>query len=86
MVTRLFKWDKDCEQGGTVRFDLVVEKLRHFAEPDALLIYLRNLALPLIELPNLLKLLNCPDEILNFPGIGFEHIEQKLISYGVYHV
>jgi len=86
MVTRLFKWDKDCEQGGTVRFDLVVEKLSHFAEPDALLTYLRNLALPLIELPNLLKLLNCPDEILNFPGIGFEHIEQKLISYGVYHV
>lgn len=56
------------------------------AEPCALLTYLRNLALPLIELPNLLKLLNCPDEILNFPGIGFEHIEQKLISYGVYHV
>ncbi|MCL4410029.1 MAG: HipA domain-containing protein, partial [Gammaproteobacteria bacterium] len=86
MVTRLFKWDKDCEQGGTVRFDRVVEKLSYFAEPDALLTYLRNLAEPLVGLPNLLKSLNCPTEILNFPAIGFEHIEQKLISYGVYHV
>lgn len=85
MVTRLFKWGEDYERSGIVRFDLVVEQLADFAEPDSLLAYLRNLAEPLIELPRLLKKLNCPDEIFSFPAIGFEHIEQKLVSYGVYH-
>ncbi|RUO30789.1 HipA-like protein [Aliidiomarina sedimenti] len=85
MVTRLFKWSDDCERSGTVRFDQVVEKLSDFGEPDSLLAYLKNLATPLIELPNLLTKLNCPEEILEYPAIGFANIHQKLVSYGVYH-
>ncbi|EGN75888.1 HipA-like protein [Idiomarina sp. A28L] len=85
MVTRLFKWGENCERSGTVRFDQVVEKLEGFGEPQALLAYLQNLAAPLIEIPSLLKKFNCPDEILNFPAIGFDHVQQKLMNYGVYN-
>lgn len=32
----------------------------------------------------ILAKLNCPDEILNFPAIGFSNIKNKLVEMGVY--
>lgn len=86
MVTRLFKWGQDCEKSGVVRFDQVVMQLVEFAEPEALLNYLKNIAKRLLVVPQLLHKYNCPTEILDFPSIGFHRIEQTLVTCGVHDV
>lgn len=85
MVTRLFKWERGCERAGVVKFDNVVTELEDFGEPEALLRFLNELAELLVQAPYLLEQLGCPQEILEFPSIGFNHIEEKLTSFGVYH-
>lgn len=45
---------------------------------------MRELAEKLIDLPERLTRLHCPDEILNFPAIGFSNIKNKLVAMGVY--
>ena len=85
MITRLFKWKRNCENGGQVNFEQVANELGDFCQPAVLIDYLKQLALKLIELPELLKQLNCPEEILNFPAIGFHNIKTKLAEMGVYH-
>lgn len=84
MVTRLFKWERDCEKGGRVNFVKVADEIGDLCDPQALVDFLKQLAAPLIELPDLLKQLDCPEEILNFPAIGFSNIKNKLIEMGVY--
>ena len=46
--------------------------------------FLKQLADKLIDLSERLKKLHCPDEILNFPAIGFSNIKTKLVAMGVY--
>ena len=85
MVTRLFKWERGCERAGVVKFDNVVTELEDFGEPEALLTFLNELAGSLVQAPYLLEQLGCPRETLEFPSIGFNHIEEKLTSFGVYN-
>jgi serine/threonine-protein kinase HipA len=85
MITRLFKWQRDCEKSGMVRFDKVAQELRHFCPPEELVSYLSNLANKLISLHDLLNELGCPKEIVDFPAIGFDRVKNKLIEMGVYH-
>ena len=85
MVTRLFKWGRECERSGLVQFNRVAEHLAEFADPALLLGSLREIAERLLDLPGLLQALDCPQEILEFPAIAFESTKDKLISYGVYH-
>ncbi|MDT0593305.1 HipA domain-containing protein [Glaciecola petra] len=84
MVTRLFKWGKNCELGGRVNFLMVCEQLSGFCEQEKLILVLKQLASKLVDLPVLLEKLNCPEEILNFPSIGFKNIKSKLAAMGVY--
>lgn len=85
MVTRLFKWGKQCETGGKVNFELVANQLTDFCEPLELISFLQQIANKLIELPTLLEQLNCPEEILNFPAIGFHNIKNKLVEMGIHN-
>lgn len=83
-ITRLFKWGRDCEVGGQVNFLNVAEHLSDFCEPSELISFLNQLAEKLTNLYERLKRLNCPDEILNFPAIGFSNVKNKLVEMGVY--
>ncbi|MGQ8366437.1 HipA domain-containing protein [Glaciecola sp. 1036] len=83
-ITRLFKWGRSCEAGGVINFSKVAEQLTDFCEPKELLLFLNQLAEKLIDLPDILERFNCPDEILNFPSIGFGNIKNKLKEMGVY--
>ena len=83
-ITRLFKWGRNCEVGGHVNFSNIAEQLSDFCEPNDMILFLQQLAEKLIDLPERLTRLNCPDEILNFPAIGFSNIKNKLVEMGVY--
>lgn len=80
MVTRLFKWGKNCELGGQVNFLMVCEQLSGFCEQEKLILVLKRLASKLVDLPVILEKLNCPEEILNFPSIGARRIYIKCQS------
>jgi serine/threonine-protein kinase HipA len=84
LVTRLFKWERNCEKGGLVNFKQVANELVDFCEPVELIDFIKQLALKLVDLPELLEQLNCPAEILDFPAIGFKNIKNKLAEMGVY--
>lgn len=83
-VTRLFKWGRNCETGGHVNFSNVAKQLSDFCDPDELILFLNQLAEKLTDLPERLVRLNCPDEIVNFPAIGFHNVKNKLVAMGVY--
>lgn len=83
-ITRLFKWGRNCEAGGHVNFSNIAEQLSDFCEPNEMILFLQQLAEKLIDLPERLTRLNCPDEILKFPAIGFSNIKNKLVKMGVY--
>lgn len=85
LVTRLFKWGDNCEQGGDVDFVRVAERLSYFCAPAELLEFLQTLAQKLVDVPQLLLQHGCPQEILHFPAIGFDFIEQKLQKMGIYN-
>ncbi|GLR71301.1 hypothetical protein GCM10007852_22090 [Agaribacter marinus] len=84
LVTRLFKWGNNCETGGQINFAKVAQSLSVFCDPEELVLFLKQLAEKLSDLPALLQHLNCPAEILNFPAIGFHNIKKKLAEMGVY--
>lgn len=83
MVTRLFKWERDCEQGGNVDFKKVAKALADRCDPDKLLGFLNLLANRMLDLPKQLEKLGCPEQIINFPAIGFHNTKNKLINMGV---
>jgi serine/threonine-protein kinase HipA len=83
MVTRLFKWGKDCETGGEVNFAQVALYLDEYCPPEEMMAFLNKLANKLINVPKYLQKQGCPKEILNFPAIGFNFTEQKLQRMGV---
>jgi serine/threonine-protein kinase HipA len=83
MVTRLFKWGKDCEAGGEVNFAQVALYLGEYCPPEEMMAFLNKLANKLINVPKTLQEQGCPKEILNFPAIGFNFTEQKLQRMGV---
>jgi serine/threonine-protein kinase HipA len=85
VVTRLFKWGDNCERGGDVDFVRVAERLSHLCPVPAMLAFLQLLAGRLIAAPQLLQRYGCPQEILQFPTIGFDRLEQKLRTMGIYH-
>lgn len=85
VITRLFKWGADVEHSGVVRFDKVTQQLAHFAEPEVLLTHLSALAKSLLHLPELLARHGCPNEILEFPALGFARMQEKLSALGVLH-
>lgn len=84
MVTRLFKWQRNCEKSGQVNFAQVANELVDFCKPSELIDFLKQLALTLVDLPQLLEQLDCPKEILDFPAISFNNIKNKLAEMGVY--
>ncbi len=83
MVTRLFKWGKDCEAGREVNFAQVALYLGEYCPPEEMMAFLNKLANKLINVPKTLQEQGCPKEILNFPAIGFNFTEQKLQRMGV---
>ncbi|WP_105213115.1 HipA domain-containing protein [Pseudoalteromonas sp. T1lg22] len=85
MVTRLFKWERGCERMGVVNFVQVANELKDFCDPAELISFLKQLAIKLTELPILLAQLGCPQEILDFPAIGFANLESKLADMGVHN-
>lgn len=85
IVTRLFKWGQDCEKSGNVDFARVAEHLSDYCPPQEMMAFLNGFAVKLINLPQRLYDLGCPEEILQFPAIGFNNIEQKLQNMGVYN-
>ncbi|RUO76972.1 type II toxin-antitoxin system HipA family toxin [Idiomarina seosinensis] len=85
MVTRLFKWGEEYERGGIVYFDKLIQSLESFGDPDELMAFLRQLAEKLIKVPALLEKYGCPEEIIEFPAIGFNRIEKKLADFGIRH-
>tara|TARA_R100001443_G_scaffold78447_1_gene85755 strand:+ start:17065 stop:18396 length:1332 start_codon:yes stop_codon:yes gene_type:complete len=85
IVTRLFKWENGCEQGGVVRFDKVAKELEHFCPSVELMAFLNTLAQPSLRVPQLLQSYQCPPEILDFPSIGFFDIANKLTLLGICH-
>ena len=48
-----------------------------------LLSFLEELGTRLIDLPDDLKKQGCPEDIINFPGIGFHSTKEKLTQMGV---
>jgi len=85
MVTRLFKWGEEYERGGIVYFDKLIQSLESFGDPDELMAFLSQLAEKLIKVPALLEKYGCPEEIIEFPAIGFNRIEKKLADFGIRH-
>ncbi len=83
MVTRLFKWERNCERSGVVDFKKIAVELSGLCPSDTLLDFLAGLAGKLVDLPNRLTHLGCPDEIVNFPAIGLRNTKNKLIKMGV---
>lgn len=77
-VTRLFKWGQGAELAGEVNFERVAAGLADLVDPDLLLTALRAMAEQLLQVPELLKQHGCPEEILQFPAIGFAHLPEKL--------
>lgn len=83
IVTRLFKWGKECETGRDVNFAKVADNLSQYCPPAEMLTFLNELANKLINVPKYLHELGCPEEILDFPAIGFNFTKQKLQRMGV---
>ena len=77
-VTRLFKWGRGAELAGEVDFAKVAAQLADLTDPEALLTTLRQLAVQLLEVPVMLAQADCPQEILNFPAIGYAYLPEKL--------
>jgi serine/threonine-protein kinase HipA len=63
MVTRLFKWGKDCEIGGEVNFAQVALYLGQYCPPEEMMAFLNKLANKSINVPKYLQEQRCPKEI-----------------------
>ncbi len=83
IVTRLFKWERNCEKAGHVNFTLVLDELSEFCDKCELKNHLFFLAKKLINVYEVLEELSCPEEILNFPAIGFNSANDRLIKMGL---
>jgi len=83
MITRLFKWGENCESSGLVNFQKVANQLSDFCPPVVLLSFLEELGARLTDLPNALEKQGCPEEIINFPSIGFHNTRARLTQMGV---
>jgi len=83
MVTRFFKWGKNCKTAGEVNFVQVALYLGEYCPTEEMMAFLNKLANKLINVPKYLQEQGCPKEILNFPAIGFNFTEQKLQRMGV---
>jgi serine/threonine-protein kinase HipA len=83
MVTRLFKWGKDCETAREVNLAHVALYLGEYCPPKEMLAFLNKLANKLINVPKTLQEQRCPKVVLNFPAIDFKLTEQKLQRMGV---
>jgi serine/threonine-protein kinase HipA len=83
MVTRLFKWGKDCETAGEVNFAQAALYLGEYCPPEEMMAFLNKLANTSINVPKYMQEQGCPKEILNFPAIGFNFTAQKLQPKGV---
>ena len=83
MVTRLFKWERDCEQNGKVGFKKITIKLSDKCDPDELLGFLRMLTNRMLDLPEQLERQGCPEQIINFPAIEFRNTKNRLMKIKV---
>jgi serine/threonine-protein kinase HipA len=83
VVTRLFKWGAPYEVGASINYPAIAHQLEQYITPQKLISELSALAVKLLNLPVQLEAAGCPEEIMQMPVMGFNYIEQRLISMGL---
>lgn len=80
-VQRTITWGPGLELGGQYNFEAIAESLADIVAPEKLLDELRRTAESLVGLKERLANRGVPDQILNFPSIGFKSITQNLADW-----
>ncbi|OOE33416.1 toxin HipA [Salinivibrio kushneri] len=82
-IPRTTKWKAPLEVGGTYDFVAIADTLSDLVPKDVLLKELKVTASKCIGLKQRLALRGVPEQILEMPAIGFNHLSQKLANWGL---
>ncbi len=82
-IPRTTKWKAPLEVGGTYDFVAIADTLSDLVPKDVLLKELKVTASKCIDLKQRLALRGVPEQILEMPAIGFNHLSQKLANWGL---
>ncbi|MFL7025236.1 type II toxin-antitoxin system HipA family toxin [Enterovibrio norvegicus] len=82
-IPRTTKWKAPLEVGGTYDFVGIANTLSDLVPSEALLEALRDTASQCIALKERLAAKGVPENILELPGIGFNHTSDKLAKWGL---
>lgn len=83
-IPRSMRWGRpELEIGGDFNFRAICNSLSDLLEPEQLLSELQILATRLQSLPDDLRELGVPEQILGHPSIGFRFITEKLERWGL---
>ena len=78
VVTRSTTWGSPYEEGGEYRWIPITQKLAAWCDPDVSMNTLKALAGKLVGLKQRLIDKGVPQQIIEMPILGFDHIETKL--------
>ena len=82
-IPRTTKWKAPLEVGGTYDFIGIVESLSDLVPSHVLLSELKNTAAKCLDLKQRLADKGAPEQILEMPAIGLNHIPEKIAKWGL---
>lgn len=82
-ITRTTKWSTAVERAGEVDWRSACDSLADLIEPQMAFEQLREDALRLLALPDLLSASGLPHVVMNHPAIALRHLEQKMKAWGL---
>jgi len=82
-VTRTTKWASPVERGGEVDWSAACQLLEPLVSPQQAFERLRQDALGLMALPDLLADLGLPDAVMNHSAIALKNLEQRMKGWGL---
>ena len=81
-IPRTTKWKTPLEVGGTYDFE-IADILSDLVPKEVLLQELEVVASKCIDLKQRLALRGVPEQILEMPAVGLNHISEKLTKWGL---
>ncbi len=82
-IPRTTKWKAPLEVGGTYNFIGIAESLSDLVPSEFLLSELKDAAEKCLELKERLIVRGVPEQIIEMPAIGLNHIPEKLKKWGL---
>ncbi len=82
-VTRTTKWSTDIERAGEVDWRKACESLSPLIRPEQAFEQLRQDAVLLLALPDLLRESGLPEVVMNHPAVALRQLEQRMNAWGL---